>query len=64
MECYDPHLTGPMDVTPLQEGMVLATETPYYKLGFGNLQIEDMIVVTKDGFRYLTLFSKDLRILP
>lgn len=63
IECYDPPLIGPKDDTPLQEGMVLDIETPYYELGFGGLQAEDMIVVTKDGFRYLTSSSRDLGIL-
>lgn len=46
---YDAPLIGPDDVTPFEEGMVLCLETPYYELGLGGLQPEDMVVVTATG---------------
>ena len=42
---------------------VTGIETPYYELGFGGLQVEDTVLVTKSGFRYLTKSSRELSIL-
>ncbi|MGX4601559.1 M24 family metallopeptidase [Faecalimicrobium sp. JNUCC 81] len=38
----------------LEEGMVICIETPFYMTGFGGFNIEDMILVTKDGCEVLT----------
>ncbi len=54
VEIYDPPTLAPTDNRPLKEGMVLCVETPYYEIGFGGLQIEKTVLVTKDGFKYLT----------
>jgi len=40
--------------------MVLCIETPYYELGWGGIQVEDTIVVTDRGSRYLTKSSREL----
>ena len=44
----------------LEEGMVINVETPYYELGFGGVQVEDTIVVTKNGYRFLTKSERKL----
>lgn len=54
VEIYDPPSLAPTDDRFLEEGMVLCVETPYYEIGFGGLQIEKTVLVTKDGFEYLT----------
>jgi Xaa-Pro aminopeptidase len=46
---YEMPLIGPKDTTPLEPGMVLCLETPYYVLGLGGLQPEDMVVITASG---------------
>ena len=56
----DPPRIGPKDQTPLEEGMVLCVETPYYEVGFGGLIVEDILLVTKKGHRRLTRSSRDL----
>jgi Xaa-Pro aminopeptidase len=61
---YDRPLLAPGDHTPLEAGMVICVETPYYELGWGSVQIEDMIVVTEDGHRRLTTMRRDLQVLP
>ncbi|MFQ5850218.1 MAG: M24 family metallopeptidase [Candidatus Binatia bacterium] len=61
---YDRPLLAPGDHAPLEAGMVLCVETPYYELGWGGVQIEDMVVVTADGYRRLSTMSRDLQILP
>ncbi|HLW47683.1 MAG TPA: Xaa-Pro peptidase family protein [bacterium] len=39
---------------PLETGMVINVELPYYELGLGGLQIEDTLVVRPDGYERLT----------
>lgn len=63
IERYDPPLIGPNDHTPLEEGMVLCLETPYYEVGWGGLLHEDVVVVAEEGSRYLTTFEGELRII-
>jgi Xaa-Pro aminopeptidase len=60
---YDPPLLGPRDTTILQAGMVLCVETPYYEIGFGGLQVEDMVLVTDDEPIFLTTSQTDIVIL-
>ena len=37
----------------IEEGMVMCVETPYYELGWTGLQVEDMVVVRRDGVENL-----------
>lgn len=60
---YDKPLLAPADRTPLEPNMVLCVETPYYELGWGSVQVEDMIVVTESGCRRLTSMSRELEVL-
>jgi len=60
---YDPPLISPNDHTPLEEGMVLCFETPYYEVGWGGILHEDIVVITKNEPRYLTKFEGELRII-
>ena len=60
---YDRPTLSPGDRTPLEADMVLCVETPYYELGWGSVQVEDMIVVTGDGYRRLTSVPRDLQVL-
>lgn len=61
---YDPPLLAPGDDLRLEEGMTLCVETPYYEIGFAGLQVEDMVVVTKDGYTPLTTSPRALQIIP
>lgn len=63
IEGYDPPLVSPNDDTPLEEGMVLCFETPYYEVGWGGLIIEDVVVITENEPRFLTKFSRELHII-
>ena len=49
--------------TPLETGMVLRIETPYYEHGWGGVQVEDAVEVTAGGTRRLTRSSQDLAII-
>lgn len=71
---YFPHLTGhglgmfvhehPIldqgEESMLEKNMVLTVEPGIYVPGIGAARIEDMIVVTEDGYEYLTTSSRDL----
>jgi Xaa-Pro dipeptidase len=48
----------------IEEGMVMCVETPYYELGWTGLQVEDMIVVRRDGVENLMGSFGGLRIVP
>lgn len=38
----------------LEEGMTMCLETPYYEIGWTGIQVEDTLVITKDGCRLFT----------
>jgi len=61
IEVYQPPILKPDDSTSLEKGMVICVETPYYELGAWGLQVEDTVVVTNDGFEFLTKSSRELR---
>jgi Xaa-Pro aminopeptidase len=61
---YEPPLLAPSDHTLLEPGMVLCVETPYTEVGLGGLQVEDMVVVTPDGYRFLTHTNRHLQVVP
>ncbi len=60
IEFYQPPLIAPNNHDIIEAGMVFAIETPYYELGFGGLQIEDMVVITSDGADYLSTADRAL----
>jgi Xaa-Pro aminopeptidase len=61
---YDLPSLAPSDETLLEPGMVLCVETPYIEVGYGGLQVEDMIVVTEAGYRPLTHLERQLQVVP
>jgi Xaa-Pro aminopeptidase len=63
LDGYDAPDFSPSSKEVLEEGMVVCLETPYYELGFGGLQVEDMIRVTADGFESLMSTGSELRVL-
>jgi Xaa-Pro dipeptidase len=44
----------------LQPGMVMCIETPYYELGFGGFQVEDMVTVTDTGVESFMTLPREL----
>ena len=47
----------------LLEGMVLNVDIPYLELGWGGVQLEDTVLVTKDSFELLTNTDRTLYLL-
>ena len=63
LDGYDfPNISPGTDAV-LEENMVLCLETPYYELGFAGLQVEDMLVVRKDGAESLMTTDGALKVL-
>jgi Xaa-Pro aminopeptidase len=64
LDGYDaPNLTAASEEV-FEEGMVLCVETPYYEIGRFGLQVEDMVVVRRDGVERLMTTSGDLMMVP
>ncbi|MCC4723329.1 Xaa-Pro peptidase family protein [Salinicoccus sp. RF5] len=51
------------DHTKLQPGMVITVEPGIYIPGWGGVRIEDLLVITEDGYENFTKSTKDLQIL-
>ena len=60
LETYDFPSIAPGVQMPLEAGMVLCIETPYYEIGWGGVQVEDAVLVTEKGARYLSKSSREL----
>lgn len=63
LEIYEPPLLAPGNETSLAPGMVLAIETPYYELGTGGFQPEDIVLVTERGPEVLTTPDDELVVI-
>ena len=47
----------------LEANMIVNVETPYYHIGIGGIQIEDTLVITENGFEFITHAPRDLRMI-
>ena len=56
----EPPSINPRDDTVLEPGMVLSTE-PSIRMGEEHCQVEDVHVITADGYEQITLETEDLR---
>lgn len=60
LEAYDlPSIVADSQV-PIEEGMTLCIETPYYELGWGGVQAEDTVAIRKNGPEYLDASDRGL----
>ncbi|RMC62530.1 aminopeptidase P family protein [Sinorhizobium meliloti] len=60
LEAHEFPVIGPNSETPLESGMVLCVETPYYEIGWGGMMVEDTVIVTDTGYELLTNASRKL----
>ena len=51
------------DATPLQTGMVLRLETPYYEQGWGGAQVKETVLVASTGSRVMNRSRRGLVVL-
>jgi Xaa-Pro dipeptidase len=63
LEVYDIPLLSPTDNTPIEAGMVVQIETPYYELGWAGIQPEDTVVATSSGGKNLTALSRKFEVV-
>jgi len=59
VKATSPFLPGTYDI-PVEEGMVISIEYPYYILGMGGFQIEYTLLVKKDGCEKLYPHTREL----
>lgn len=63
-EIYEQPILAPGNETPIEAGMVLNVETPYYEFGTGGLHVEDPFVVGESGGnQLLTTLSRDMLLI-
>lgn len=60
LEIHESPACNMRDDTVLQPNMIMTIEPGIYLPGFGGVRIEDMVVITKDGFENLAHSSKEL----
>lgn len=60
LEVHEEPSIGPADKTVIREGMILAVEPGLYDYSVGGFRMEDNILITKDGFEYLTHASREI----
>lgn len=58
----EPPFISAQETRELKPGMVLCVEVPYYIVGFGGIDIEDMVIVTDDGVEELTSLDRGIKI--
>lgn len=56
----EPPFISATESSPLQPGMLLCLETPYYSAALGSYQIEDMILITETGAENFNTLSYEL----
>ncbi len=55
-------LIAPTSDAVLEPGMVLCLETPYYRIGWGGMMVEDTAIVTHAGCEVITTASRELMV--
>jgi len=63
IEVYDPPILRADSRIPLETGMVLCVETPFYEVGWTGLQVEDTVVVEHSGAEFLTTLQRNLLVV-
>ncbi|MGE0604070.1 MAG: M24 family metallopeptidase [Xanthobacteraceae bacterium] len=63
LDGYDAPNIAPSNAESFEEGMVICVETPYYEMGYAGLQVEDTMVVTRDGVDTFMLTDAKLRVI-
>jgi Xaa-Pro aminopeptidase len=59
-----PMLPGSQPDFMFEEGMIFSLDMPYYEIGWGNLHVEDSVLVTRTGVECLNDGDVSLRVIP
>ena len=59
-----PQLPGSQPEFHFEEGMIFSLDMPYYEVGWGNLHVEDCVLVTSNGVEFLNDGDVSLRVVP
>lgn len=60
LEIHESPACNTRDTTVLEPNMIMTIEPGIYVPGFGGVRIEDMVVITRDGFENLSHSTKEL----
>ena len=60
LEIHELPNVNSIGLSPIKAGMVLTNEPGIYITGFGGVRIEDLVLVTENGYRLLSNSSKEL----
>ncbi len=63
LDAHEPPFMVAGDTTVLREGMAFTVEPGIYLPGLGGVRIEDDVVITAEGARSLTTFSRELTVV-
>ncbi len=63
LDARETPVLAPDSTVPLEAGMVLRLETPYYEHGWGGAQIKDTVLVTRSGPRAMNRSRRGLLVL-
>jgi Xaa-Pro dipeptidase len=63
LDAREPPILEAESKTPLEAGMVLRVETPYYEQGWGGAQVKETVLVTRTGTRVMNRSHRGLVIL-
>ena len=64
LDVHEPPNISPLGNGLLSPGMVITIEPGIYIPGWGGVRLEDMVLVSEEGPKLLTTFSKSFRVLP
>jgi Xaa-Pro dipeptidase len=59
-KCEEPPFVSAVETRPLEPGMVLSIETPFYCRGLASIQLEDVCLITAEGHEALTRLPREL----
>jgi Xaa-Pro aminopeptidase len=62
LDIHEAPTVSPLGTATLSPGVVVTVEPGVYLAGIGGVRIEDTLVVTEDGSRPLTTFTKDVAV--
>ena len=63
VDCNERPWLIPSDKTVLEEGMAMTIDMPFLDLGWGGIEMEDTVLVTKKGLRFLNNTERTLYLL-